>query len=366
MTRRERVLGSVLGVAFAGAAIYLGVQKMFLERKARYERDRIGFSGKLDDLKEENRKLAGTAKSIEGWAALTYDTDELRASTKIGATLRGLVARAGLESNFSMQPVRGKRARGAYREIGRTVRVRGKMEQIVDFLYLLRKEPHLHRLDSLVITPQPKTNEVDVQVRYMALVLEDTAAKETDRLPTTRPTDLESEERALYAAIPNRDLFRPYIQRQYTPPPRPTPTPPRPTPPRPTPPRPGPKPPAPKPVVDPGRFRIVGLPEVGQRSEVLVSDKSTGQLRKYERGAELGGGVIAMVDYRPLPSPKNPKLLSPSRVILQVGPDYWAIELGQTLTEKRRLKSDQLPGSIRTPSDDAPGDMVKKNDPVER
>ena len=91
-----------------------------------------------------------------------------------------------------------------------------------------------------------------------------------------------------------------------------------------------------------------------------------------------------MVDYRPMPSPANPTILSPSRVILKVGPEYFAVELGQDLTEKRRLPDDMLPDEIRpapqtapaenadktSPSggveDAAPADSVKKTAPAER
>ncbi|HUS90454.1 MAG TPA: hypothetical protein VM695_01345 [Phycisphaerae bacterium] len=365
MTTRERILGSALGLALAGTVTYFGVRKMLIDHSAELDATRIRLTDELAKLNRENEQVASAAKSITGWAALTYDTDELRASTKLGATLRALVERAGLSGeSFSMQPVRGTRVRGIYREIGRTIRARGKMQQVVDFLYLLSKEPHLHRLDNVIITPQPKTNETDLQVRYMALMLDAKEDLKTDLLPTTAPTDLDSEDRQLYNCIASRDLFRPYIQRRQPPPPQvATPGPPRPVPPRPTPAAPR---PTPTPEPNAGRLKIVGLPDWRGKPEVLVSDTSRGELRTYEMGDALGGGTIVMVDYRALPSPVNPEILSPSRVILKVDPDFWAVELGQTLTQKRRLSSDQLPDSIRRASDEAPGNKVKENAPAER
>jgi hypothetical protein len=53
-----------------------------------------------------------------------------------------------------------------------------------------------------------------------------------------------------------------------------------------------------------------------------------------------------MVDYRPLPMPGNDGLKSFSRVILKIGTEYWAIERGQTLADKRRLIPDQLPETL--------------------
>ena len=366
MSRRERILAAVVGVLLVGAIGYAGVRKLVFEKDREYDRTRDKLQEDLGKLEEENQRVEGTARSITGWAALTYDSDELRASAKIGATLVALVERAGLSpEKLSLQPISGKRVRGAYKEIGRTIRVRGKLQSVVDFLYLLEQEPHLHRLENLSISPVAKTNEIDLQVRYITLVVDSERKLATDELPptATAPTDLRGDDRKLFASIVSRDLFRPYIQRRQPPPPPPRPTP-RPTPrPMPTP-RPTPKPSPPPP--DPGRFRIVGLPEWGQTHEVLVSDRTTGQLRKYHAGDTLGGGTIVTVDYRAMPSPANPQMLSPSRVILKVDPDYWAVELGQNLTEKRRLNPQQLPESVRSLPKTAPGDKVKKNAPVER
>jgi hypothetical protein len=62
----------------------------------------------------------------------------------------------------------------------------------------------------------------------------------------------------------------------------------------------------------------------------------------------------------------NPRILSSSRVIVKVGPDYWAIELGQDIAQKRRLAREQLPEPLRAAPQTAPADMVKKNIIAER
>jgi hypothetical protein len=49
------------------------------------------------------------------------------------------------------------------------------------------------------------------------------------------------------------------------------------------------------------------------------------------------------VDYRPLPSPRNPLLLSHSRVILKIGEEFWAVERGQSLAERRKLEPQEWP-----------------------
>jgi hypothetical protein len=113
----------------------------------------------------------------------------------------------------------------------------------------------------------------------------------------------------------------------------------------------------------PSRFRVVGLPDWTEKQEVLVTDSATRQIRSYRPGDTLGGGVIALVDYRPMPLPDNPKILSPSRVILKVGPEYFAVELGQNLTEKRRLPDSMLPEEIRPAPQTAPAQSVEKTLP---
>lgn len=67
---------------------------------------------------------------------------------------------------------------------------------------------------------------------------------------------------------------------------------------------------------------------------------------RYKAGDSLAGGLVTMVDYRPMPKPGNEALLSYSRVILKIGTEYWAVERGQTLADKYRLKLEQLPENL--------------------
>jgi hypothetical protein len=361
MTIQEKSLVAAIGVLVALTLAYFGVQKMLLAKGRDYDDTRIRLNNDLKAQERENRQAEGAARTLRGWTALTFDMDELRAGIRLGAALSALAERAGLSAEKrSFQPIRAAQIRGIYHELGSIIRARGKLQHVVDFLYLLEQEPHLHRLDNISITPLPTTNEVDLQVRYLTLVVDSKPSEKllADRLPTTAPTDLENDSRKLFDAIVARDLFRPYIPRHADPPPepavaaapveRPTPA----------------ARPAPPPA--PTRFRVVGLPDWNGRNEVLVSDRSTGSLRTYQVGDALAGGVIAMVDYRPMPLPLNPQILSSSRVIVKVGPDYWAIELGQDVAQKHRLAREQLPESLRASSQTAPADMVKKNVLAER
>lgn len=74
-----------------------------------------------------------------------------------------------------------------------------------------------------------------------------------------------------------------------------------------------------------------------------VRHVDTNELTAYRQGDNLLGTEVVAVDYRPIPLPRNPTLRSDSRVILQFENEYWAVERGQTLAEKRKLDSDFWP-----------------------
>lgn len=351
MTGREKNLAVFVGSLVGVAAVYGAVNGLYLGPLRQAEADIVNRSNDLAKLKRSNDANAVVAGRLAQIAARTFDSDETRAGAQLGATLAALVERAGLSpQKLSLQPVTGVKVRGAYKEIGRSIRVRGKLANLVDFLYLLRQQPHLHRLDSISIGPIPRSDEMDLQARYSTLIIEgdDVAKLPVGKATTqTAAVDLDSDERRLLDGIASRDIFRPYVQRRaetiaVRPPPVETDSGPkvtigvRPVEP-------------PPPVKPPTRFKLVGLPRWDDRQEAIVSDSSSGQVRVYKPGDEVAGGKLLAVDYRPIPSPKNEQMTSPSRAIIQIGPDVWAVELGQDLSEKRRLKAEQLPPGLKLP-----------------
>jgi hypothetical protein len=102
---------------------------------------------------------------------------------------------------------------------------------------------------------------------------------------------------------------------------------------------------------------LAGLSEFGTEGElpVLLVDQTNQKGQQYGVGQSVLDLKIALVDYRPLPSQDQPEILSPSRLILQSGQgDYWAVELGQSLSQKRRLNNDDLPLELQTSPATAP------------
>jgi hypothetical protein len=204
------------------------------------------------------------------------------------------------------------------------------MKNVVDLLFLLEEDSHLHRVESLNVRPQ-EDGAVSVQFRYMSLVIKKPLiAVERDGLEV--PV-IDGDARAIHDAIAERDIFRPYVKKDAPPPPplqR--------------------KPAAPPAGPGPETFRVVSLSQWDGRPEVLILDITSNKTKKYHVGDRLAGGVLVEVDYRPLPAPRKPGLKSLSRVIIGFDGTFWAIENGDSLADKYLLGSDRLPPGLEDES----------------
>jgi len=286
----------------------------------------------------KKRQLEQARTRLRTVAARRIGDDELRVSETMRVRLDQLLQQSGLSNErLSLKPMVGQRRANAFREVGWTVSARGNLEQITDFFYLLDQQPFLLRVDEVAIRPVPRSNELNLDMRCSTLVIEvpgvdQMASAEMDGAGLQ--VELDSQERRRYAAITQRDLFRPYVQREppavaeASPPPAAT-----------------------APSASPGleRFKVVDLTSWNENeSEIRIMDLQTQQVKTYRVGQSLAGGQIEMVDYRALPRSDNPALLAYSRIIVKIEDEYWAIDLGQTLADRRRLQDDQLPEALRT------------------
>lgn len=357
MTRREKTLGAVAGSVFLALLGYVVVTRTVIAPARKLDADFRNQWNKLQDIRKQmNRRDKTYIPKLRRYAARTFGTDELKAGDHIRTHLMKLIARSGVTME-SLQAVTGDRAKG-YREIGRAVQVRGTLEQVINLLYLLDAQPTLHRIKNVTIRPVRNSDQVELSFRYTSLLVELPPGVEvagTDPNVADRYGNLDSDDRQAYRLIGRRDLFLPYVQRPQRPAvaqnPQPQPAP-------------APSPPAdPPPPADPlSHLKVVGLTDWAGRPEVVVADQRTREVRRYAPGDALANGTVAMVDYRTLPHPHRPKELSPSRVVLQYGRDYWAVELGEPLSAKRRLPDHQLPQTLHpsrpqaepsTPADEA-------------
>jgi len=341
MNQREKILAAATGIVAVLFITYLAINRVFLMPAAQRYGKVQDLMQQIEAARSEKAKEASYQKRLKELAGRAYGTDPLRVSERIRSRLTELLVLAGLETDhLTLRPVTGGRAAGIYREVGWFVQIRGKLDRIVDFLYLVTKEPHLHRLDNLVVKPVRGQDEVELQVKYGTLVLEPKIVQdvETDAVDAevTRAV-LRDEGRRQYDVIASRAFFRPYVP---APPPKPRPPPPTKRDERPPP------PPPPQPVLLSGQYRVVSLSSLSGEPEVVVREKSTGSIKRYQPGDDLAGGRIVVVDYRPLPNPENPDLLSGSRVVLRIGSGYFAVELGTYLAQKYRLGPERIPPGL--------------------
>jgi hypothetical protein len=350
LTKREKTLAAAAGTVVVALVTYVAVSKVFLEPAANLDRQALDLQDRIARAKAEKGKEDAYKNRLKQLAAGAFGTDEMKVSEQVRTVVTDVLILSGVSSQYlTLKPMTGSRVPGVYREIGWAVRARGKLAQVINFLYLMSREPHLHRVDNVVVHPVPNSQDVELQVKYATLLLE---SPPTDKLATDEveplpieTTLLETPERQQYDVIAVRDVFRPYIpakpQVAQAPPP---------------PPRREESPPSPKPGSD-ARWRVVGLPTWFGRSDVLVRDASSGKVTSLTTGDDLAGGKIILVDYRMLPLPKKPEILSGSRVVLLIGSDYYAVELGQSLADKRALTDAELPPGLprlQRPSPEAP------------
>jgi len=326
--REKTLLFAVAGLA--GLLLVVFGLRFFLLKPVRVIDKQIAdLRGKLEKIKAERRAYFVAEDLVKEFTRHSFSDEVDQASAKSGEMLTQQILQSGLkESDFTRLPVGPTRLRprGA-NEIGWGVQGDGPLRSVVNLLFLLQESPHLHRLENLAVSPGDAPGQVKVRFRYLTLVI--------DPAPVVPPTNLvarialDSPERRVLDAIVSRDILRPYIKR---PPP---------------PPGPGPSSPAtPGAAPGPENFRIVDLSEWQGQTEVAVLDKTSQKVARYRVGDPFLGGVIVMVDYRALPAPDKPGLMSNSRVIVKIGSEYWAVERGRTLAEKYKLAPEQLPENL--------------------
>lgn len=354
MKIRERALAFSVGGFVVLMVLYTVLSTVLLGPLRTH---RQAYSKALDDYNDyhqRNGKRADFQKRLNALALQAYDQNADSAARQLRIRLLELAKASKLnESELLLQETERVTERANsieyFTEVGWHVTCVGPLKELTDFLYLLKSEPRLIRIDKLGM--QPKDDRA-VKASFLCTTLVLGPMKGwTPAAPGVQATQpatvqLASPPRVRYDAIASRDLFRPYI-------PRP-PVAPRPD----MPPQPPPMPPVPS-GPDYNRYRVAGLSEFGTEGElpVLLVDQTAQTGQQYGIGQTVLDLKIVMVDYRPQPTADQPDILSPSRLILQQEEAFWAVELGQSLSQKRRLNDEELPpGLVTTPASNPAGD----------
>lgn len=327
MSKREKILAALVGAAVIVLAGGFGLRAVWMKPLKELDRKKAALREKLDKVRAERRAFFAAEDTVKKFSQRAFSEELDQASAKSGEMLTKTILQSGLpESEFSRLPVGPRKLAGAS-EIGWSVQGEGKLQRVIDLLFLLQESPYLHRLDGLVFSPGETPGYVRVRFRYLTLVME--PAPIVDPIDLKPKYTLESPERLIYNTIITRDILRPYIKRQVVPKPG----------------APGQPGTSPTPVIPPGpeSFRIVSLSEWMGEPEIHVRDLTNQRTLRYKPGDNLAGGAVVMVDYRRMPMPGTIGLESYSRVIVKIGSDFFAIEHGKTLADKYKLPPNDWP-----------------------
>ncbi|MBN2292997.1 MAG: hypothetical protein JXM70_11265 [Pirellulales bacterium] len=328
VNKRRHFLGlTVLGIGLIAVGVLI-IRGFILKPAQKIDDQVLQLRQKLSSIQQERTAFFAAEKEVKQVAQRAFSDDPDHALATAGALITRYITQAGLpEDAFSRTPFGPARLRGT-RELGWAIQGEGPLDQVIDLLFLLDQYPALHQIQNLAVSPGDRPGRIRIRFRYLILVFDPAPA--VSRAEMTVQSQLDSPERQRYAGIVDRDLFRPYIRR----PPRPPESPPPPPPPS-------------APVETPlSSYKIVSLSSWNGHPEIHLRDLSRSQTTIIKPGETLLNGQAVMVDYRPLPHPNHPSLISDSRLIWKIDGGYWAVERGDTLADKYQLPSCRLPPAL--------------------
>lgn len=326
MNQREKLLAMLVGGIVGILVLAGGIRWLIFVPLQKIDKQTTALKDKIGKVKAERLAYFAADEQVKKWTQHGFADTVDQASAKSGEMLTQIILHSGLqEDEFTRLPVGPRKIRGAS-EIGWSIQGQGPLMSVVNLLFLLQESPYLHRLEGLSVSPGEKPGRVDVRFRYVTLVID--PAPVVDAISLASKYTLNSTERRTFDSIINRDLLRPYITKPPTPPGVAQGSSSQTTP------------------IGPENFRVVDLSEWQGRTEIAVLDKSSQRIMRHRVGDPLAGGVVIMIDTRPLPRPDRVGVQSFSRVIIQIGAEYWAIELGQSLADKYKLAPAQLPEKL--------------------
>src|SRR5258705_746760 len=330
MNRREKILAAIVGRLLCVAVFGLGGRALKLKPLREIDKKAGLLRDRLDKLRSERRAFFIAQEEVKKTARRSFDFDLDKVSAKSAELLTQQILLAGLpEMEFTRLPFGPRKVRGA-QEIGWNVQGDGTLDRVVNLLFLLQEDTHLHRIDGLTLSTGESPGQVRVRFRYTTLVLD--PAPDAEPVALQAKFTLDSAQRRVFDGILQMDILRPYINRPAVGVPG----------------QPGSKSPGTSPGGPPGseRFKVVSLSEWQGQPEVHVRDLVNQKTLRFKPGDSLAGGTLTLIDYRKMPKAGKQFLDADSRAIVRIGEEYWAIETGKTLAQKYRLNPDQLPDSL--------------------
>ena len=350
MKRDERII--FIAVVCVTSAAALGVLGNFLVLSPLREaaRQDKALRAQIDDFQDKNREMDKVCARFAALRDRTFTDQPLDAQVLLATRINQLARQAGLnEENFTAS-IYNRGTSDAFTELSCRITVTSASpERMVNFLYLLRRDHYLGRVTDLAVTPlsrpgQPPGRDLRFDVRYSTLVFAQPPG--VSKVPpratpassaATAIAALTDSGRAAYDVIVRRNLFAPSAEPVAAAPRQPAPSPGQ------TP------PPAPPPPVAHTSFDnlvVTGLPRVRDDAEVHLQAPGQDMEKVLKIGDKVPFGQIVLADYRELSLPDKPKERSSSRLILKIGQDFWAVELGHRLGQRRLMRPLELPDEL--------------------
>lgn len=177
---RQYILAGVFG---AMVLYYVGnmVVDQFIEGPLQAARQRgEQLQKSIDQREKELQRARSEAKLLARWESQSLPADAEVARSLYQGWLVELVEAAGLKNpSYAVSDPVGSRS--AYQTIACTIRGRGTLAQLTEFLYIFYRTDLLHQVRSLSITPIQGSNELDLSVSIEAIILPGAGPEKLDQ-----------------------------------------------------------------------------------------------------------------------------------------------------------------------------------------
>lgn len=198
----------LLYIALGGFAIYFGGEHLmssYVEGPLKLKQQRK--EGLEKDLKKARKKRADSKaalKKLESLEKYSLPTDTEVARSLYRSWLTELAEKSRFQgAHVDSGPAANRK--GAFESLTFSVRGKATLNHVVRFLYDFNQAGHLHRIQSMNLTPSGKDGSLEVVMAIEALILPGCARK--DQLSTASSNRLKHNSLADYAVIAQRNFF---------------------------------------------------------------------------------------------------------------------------------------------------------------
>ncbi|NQT17482.1 MAG: hypothetical protein HQ582_32300 [Planctomycetes bacterium] len=192
MKYRQHLLAAVFGAMllwFGGEWLVDNALRGPLDARRR-EKSRLEET--IKKLKEEQKRIAAAKTHLAKSRSQSLPSDPELARSLYQAWLVELVERVRFSSPSvnSFEPVtrrvsaKGTRNSTFYHTLSFSMRGRGTLEQVTEFLYAFYRTDVLHQIRTILISPLREGDQLDLSVTIDALALPEAPTKDEDKAPT--------------------------------------------------------------------------------------------------------------------------------------------------------------------------------------